>query len=227
MTPGLGGRLLVAESDAALRRMLAFQLQREGFEVTEVAEPWTVKDKIGVEEPDLLLVELRGPSRFDFLADLRKQTKAAVIGMLESTTDEDQAVALDLGADDCVTRPVCLRTVVARTGAVFRRTVSTPGRRLRYDPLHIDLSARTVRLRGRTVELSAREFDLLAFLASHPNEVFTRDQLLSAVWQSSPDWQQADTITEHVHRIRSRIEDDRSQPRWLRTVRGVGYRFSP
>jgi DNA-binding response OmpR family regulator len=224
--PGLTGRLLVAESDPALRRVLVYRLRREGFDVTEVPEPWSVTDKIGVEEPDLVLLELCPVGGLDLLSGLREQTNAAVIGMLEANAEEDEAVALDLGADDCVTRPVCVRTVMARTRAVLRRTVPAPARQLRYDPLEIDLSTRTVQLRGQAVLLTAREFDLLAFLASHPNEIFTRDQLLRSVWQSSADWQQADTVTEHVHRLRSRLEDDRSQPRWLHTVRGVGYRFS-
>jgi DNA-binding response OmpR family regulator len=227
VTDLLAGRLLVAESDPTLRRLLAFRLRREGFDVSELAEPWNVKDKLSVEDPDLVLLELAGVDQFDLLADLCHLTDAAVIAMLVVRSHDDQAVALDLGADDCVARPVCLRTVVARSRAVLRRRVSTPPRHLRYDPLHIDLSARTVRLRGQVVELTAREFDLLAFLASHPTEVFTREQLLRSVWSSSAEWQQADTVTEHIHRLRCRLEDDRCRPRWLLTVRGVGYRFCP
>jgi len=225
--PGRTGRVLVAESDPALRRVLAHRLRRDGFDVTELAEPWTVPDKIGVEDPDLVLLELGPEEGFDLLSGLREVSDAAVIGMLGPGAHEDQAAALDLGADDCVTRPVCLRTVVARTHAVLRRTASGSQRQVRSGPLEIDLSARIVRLEGETVVLTAREFDLLAFLATHPNEVFTHDQLLTSVWNSSADWQQPDTVTEHVHRLRSRLEDDRSRPRWLHTVRGVGYRFSP
>jgi DNA-binding response OmpR family regulator len=116
---------------------------------------------------------------------------------------------------------------VARTNAVLRRTAKAPERHLRYGALDIDLASRTVRVGDRLVDLAAREFDLLAFLATHPNEVFSREQLLANVWQSSADWQQRETVTEHVHRIRSRLEDDPSRPRWLITARGVGYRFSP
>src|SRR4051812_40324580 len=186
MTASVAGRLLLAESDSRMRRVLAFRLRREGFDATELAEPLNVKDKISVDDPDLVLLELAGVDRFDLLADLRPATDAAVIAMVNIETHDDQAVALDLGADDCVARPVCLRTVVARSRAVLRRRLSTPPRQLHYDPLHIDLSARTVRLGGQTVDLTAREFDLLAYLASHPAQVFTRQQLLSSVWNSSP-----------------------------------------
>jgi DNA-binding response OmpR family regulator len=150
-----------------------------------------------------------------------------VIGMLWTEPDIDEVTALDLGADDCVARPVSFRQLVARTNAVLRRTATPEERHLRYDILDIDLASRTVRVRGDLVELAAREFDLLAFLAGHPGEVFTREQLLANVWRSSHDWQQRETVTEHVHRVRSRLEDDPARPRWLLTVRGVGYRFSP
>src|SRR4051794_39449274 len=112
MTASVAGRLLLAESDSKMRRVLAFRLRREGFDVTELAEPLDVKDKISVEDPDLVLLELAGVDRFDLLADLRHRTDAAVIAMLAVRAHDDQAVVLDLGADDCVARPVCLRTVV-------------------------------------------------------------------------------------------------------------------
>jgi DNA-binding response OmpR family regulator len=226
----LGGparRVLIAESDPALRRLLVQRFRREGLDVVEMAEPPHVKEKIDVENPDLVLLELGGAQGFEALIGLREVSNAPVIGMLWSEPEADEATALDLGADDCVTRPVSFRHLVARTHAVLRRTAVADERHLRYDVLDIDLASRTVRVRDEIIDLAAREFDLLAFLASHPDEVFTREQLLANVWQSSADWQQRETVTEHVHRIRTRLEDDPSRPRWLLTVRGVGYRFSP
>jgi len=202
-------------------------MSREGFEVGDLAEPPAVKDKITVDTPDLVLLELGGTFGFEALIGLREVSDVPVIGMLWAEGDADEAMALDLGADDCLARPVSFRHLVARTHAVLRRTATAGERHLRYDVLEIDLASRTVRVRDRTVDLAAREFDLLAFLATHPDEVFTREQLLTNVWQSSADWQQRETVTEHVHRIRTRLEDDPSRPRWLLTVRGVGYRFSP
>jgi len=89
------------------------------------------------------------------------------------------------------------------------------------------MTSRRVAVAGRPVELTASEFDLLAYLATHENQVFTREQLLTAVWQSSADWQQPATVTEHMRRLRARLEDDPAHPRWLLTARGVGYRFAP
>jgi DNA-binding response OmpR family regulator len=222
-----GRRVLVAESDPAVRRLLVQRLGREGFDVIEMAEPLLAKEKIAVHAPDVVLLELGGTPGFAALISLRAVSDVAVIGMLWADVDADEAVALDLGADDCLTRPVSFRHLVARTNAVLRRTATAPERHLRYGLLDIDLASRTVRVGERLVELAAREFDLLAFLATHPGEVFSREQLLANVWQSSVDWQQRETVTEHVHRIRSRLEDDPSRPRWLVTARGVGYRFSP
>jgi DNA-binding response OmpR family regulator len=219
--------VLVADSDPALRRLLNQRLCREGFEVVELAEPPAVKEKIAVDTPDLVVLELGAAAGFEALIGLREVSDVPVIGMLWADANADEAMVLDFGADDCLARPVSFRHLVARMHAVLRRTATAGDRHLRYDVLDIDLASRTVRVRDRLVELAAREFDLIAFLATHPNEVFTREQLLSNVWQSSGDWQQRETVTEHVHRIRARLEDDPSRPRWLLTVRGVGYRFTP
>jgi two-component system phosphate regulon response regulator PhoB len=123
-------------------------------------------------------------------------------------------------------RPISFRLLVARVHAVLRRMAAAQPRRLHYGHFELDLGARMVRVGERVVDLAAREFDLLAFLASHPDEVFTREQLLASVWKSSADWQHRETVTEHVHRIRNRLEAVPSRPRWLLTVRGVGYRFA-
>jgi DNA-binding response OmpR family regulator len=102
-------------------------------------------------------------------------------------------------------------------------TATTPS--IEYPGLRIDLSGREVWVRGEFVETTAKEFDLLAFLAASPGKVFTRHQLLREVWQSSSEWQQEGTVTEHVRRLRLKVEEDAEKPRWLQTVRGVGYRF--
>jgi DNA-binding response OmpR family regulator len=224
---GAARRLLIAESDPALRRLLVQRFRREGYEVAEVADPVLTKEQVAVEPPVLVLLELGGAPGFEALIGLREVSNVPVIGMVWAEPDADEVTALDLGADDCVARPVSFRQLVARTHAVLRRMAVADERHLRYDALDIDLASRTVRVRDQTVDLAAREFDLLAFLASHPDEVFTREQLLAKVWRSSADWQQRETVTEHVHRIRTRLEENPSRPRWLLTVRGVGYRFAP
>ena len=128
---------------------------------------------------------------------------------------------------------LCARGDLAhvRVGSVLRRTNShpapAPSGLLEFGDLSIDTLAREVRVGGELVETTAKEFALLAFLAGSPRQVFTREQLLAQVWDSSSEWQDAGTVTEHIRRIRRKIEADPDSPRWVRTVRGVGYRFEP
>ena len=105
--------------------------------------------------------------------------------------------------------------------------LAAPASRLEFDGLTIDLTTREVMVKGQPIATTAKEFDLLAFLASSPRQVFSREQLLEHVWQSSSAWQSADTVTEHIRRLRKRIEDDPEHPRWIATVWSVGYRFEP
>lgn len=125
-------------------------------------------------------------------------------------------------------KPFSPRELAARVASVLRRSTSpAPSEPLRYGRLQIDTASREVHRDGTRVELTRREFDLLAFLASAPRQVFTRAQLLSHVWDSSADWQDPATVTVHVGHLRHKLEDDPARPRWLVTVRGVGYRFEP
>jgi DNA-binding response OmpR family regulator len=149
--------------------------------------------------------------------------------VLSGHSDEaDRIVGLELGADDYVVKPFSPRELVARVRSVLRRTRGTAAAgQLDYDDLVIDLSTREVWSRGELVDLRRREFDLLAFLAGSPRQVFTRDQLLLTVWEVEPEWQGAATVSEHVHRLRGKIEIDPAHPTRIITVRGVGYRFEP
>jgi two-component system phosphate regulon response regulator PhoB len=218
--------LLVAESEPALRRLIVQRFRYEGHDVLELTDPTQAREAVAARDPHAVLLELGGRAELEPLLRLREVSDTPVIGLLWTDDSVDEAVALELGADACLARPISLRLLVARTEAVLRRSAPTRFKRLRFGELEIDLGARTVRVGGRPVELAAREFDLLAFLASHPDEVFTREQLLASVWRSSAEWQQRETVTEHVHRIRNRLEAVPSHPRWLLTVRGVGYRFA-
>jgi two-component system, OmpR family, phosphate regulon response regulator PhoB len=152
-------------------------------------------------------------------------------------------VGLKMGADDYVVKPFSAAELSARIESVLRRAQSTrsaeaaaaaeadanatSARRLVFDGLQIDLDTREVVVNGRTADTTAKEFDLLAFLAASPRQVFSREQLLEHVWSSSSDWQSDATVTEHIRRLRRKIEEDPDRPRWVTTARGVGYRFQP
>jgi DNA-binding response OmpR family regulator len=149
--------------------------------------------------------------------------------------DADRVVGLKMGADDYVVKPFSAAELSARIESLLRRAdVARPApapaaraRRLLFDGLEIDLDTREVVVQGRTADTTAKEFDLLSFLAASPRQVFSRQQLLEHVWASSSEWQSEATVTEHIRRLRQKIEADADQPRWVTTARGVGYRFEP
>lgn len=219
--------LIVGDRDAAVRRLLGQRFRREGFDVYEFDDPRRLADKIESTGGQLVLVELGAELDLEPLLLIREAGPIPVIGLLWAGPDVDEATVLEMGADDCVRRPFSVRHLVARTRAVLRRTSPLIDVRLRYAGLTIDRASRTVKVGDREVDLAAREFDLLAFLASHPGVAFTRETLLTEVWRSSAAWQQRETVTEHIHRLRGRLEADPANPAMLVTVRGVGYRFVP
>ena len=202
----------------------------EGYDVDEAATGPSALDKVARVPPDLVLLDVMmpGQSGLDVLAVLRRSSDVPVIILTAKDDETDRVVGLRLGADDYVVKPFSTAELAARLATVLRRTGASRGDpRLEFTGLKIDLTSREVKVRGRRVQLPLREFELLAFLASSPNEVFTREQLLAEVWGSSADSQTVATVTEHIRRIRSRIEKHPDKPRWIHTVRGIGYRFEP
>jgi two-component system alkaline phosphatase synthesis response regulator PhoP len=188
--------------------------------------------KIATLSPELVLLDLRLPSVGGLevlrIVSAGSRPAPAVIALTGLGDEADRVVGLELGADDYIVKPFSLRELVARVRSVLRRATATPPSSvLEFGDLRVDMASREVSLRGERVDLRRREFDLLAFLCASPRRVLTRDQLLLNVWHSAPDWQSAATVSEHVHRLRSRIEDDPTRPRRIVTVRGVGYRFEP
>jgi DNA-binding response OmpR family regulator len=159
---------------------------------------------------------------------IRDRSQLPVILLTARGEEADRIVGLELGADDYVTKPFSPRELVARVRAVLRRGTTAderPGEHIRLGEIEIDAAAREVRKRGCTLRLTAREFDLLLFLARHQRRVFSRDQLMQSVWGYEPAFDSG-TITVHVRRLREKIEDDPAHPHYLETVWGVGYRLS-
>jgi DNA-binding response OmpR family regulator len=223
--------VLVVDDDERVRRLVLTTLRREGFDVIEAVDGAGALSAVTDQPPDVLLLDLALPGLdgLDVLRSLREATTIPIIVLTGRATEADRVLGLDLGADDYVVKPFLPRELAARVRAVARRAGAnaTPEPIVRFDDLVIDRSAREVFRGDEPVELTAREFDLLLHLASSPRTVFSREQLLRDVWESSSSWQDPDTVTEHVRRLRRKLEADPSRPEMLVTVRGVGYRFDP
>ncbi len=222
--------LLVIDDDSRVRTVVCWQLEADGYLVHEAADGNTAWQCIEDQRPELVVLDLSlpGMSGLDLLRRLREAGDRTPVVVLSGRSGEgDRIVGLDLGADDYLVKPFSPSELAARVRSVLRRSSGPPIARppTSGDPcskLHIDPWTREVELDGEPVSLTAREFDLLAFLAAHPRRVFTRAQLLEHVWSSSRRWQSEATVTEHVHRVRHKLGS-----RYLVTVRGVGYRLEP
>jgi len=225
--------VLVVDDEPMLRNLLSRLLRMEGYDVIEAADGEAALDLVQQRRPDLVLLDVMLPARdgLDVLGDLRKTTEVPVILVSALGEEADRVLGLKMGADDYVVKPFSAAELSARIESVLRRarhrTAPPVSSRFAFDGLLIDLQTRDVTVRQEQVDLTAKEFDLLAFLAGSPRQVFSREQLLRQVWESSSDWQSDATITEHVRRLRRKIEVDPDNPRWITTVRGVGYRFEP
>jgi DNA-binding response OmpR family regulator len=224
------GRLLVVDDDPEIRAMLTRMLEAEGYQVRDVSTAHEALSLLSTRPPDLMILDVMLDSEdgFSVLAHIRRTSDLPVILVTARSQESDRVFGLKLGADDYVVKPFSSAELAARIETVLRRV---RGRRpqdlttLVFGELEIDSDAREVRVRGRKIELTAKEFELLLFLARSPRRVFTRGQLLAQVWDSSAEWQDANTVTEHVRRIRRKIEPSPAEPRWIVTVRGAGYRF--
>lgn len=222
-------RILIVDDEPELRTMLRQYLSREGFDVAEAATGRDALDTVTHSEPDLVLLDVGLPDidGFEVLRTLRATSDIPVI-MLTARDDEiDRVVGLSVGADDYVVKPFSPRELVARIQAVLRRGAGGTGgtdETLRFTGLMIDTASREVRSNDEQVELSALEFDLLVALAQRPNRVFTRRQLLEQVW--GWDYFGVERVVDvHVGNIRKALGDDATDPRYIATVRGVGYKF--
>ncbi len=223
----MSGRIVVAEEDPTLLRVLADRLTSEGFDVRAVDTPARLGECADDLDADLVVssVTEQGPR----LQMVRQRSDVLFVAILpRGTAVMDALDVMDAGADDVLVKPFSPREVVTRMRALLRRrsAVDDGPARLVFDDLVIDVPAREVTIRGEHVELPAREFDLLVFLASSPRQVFSRSQIMSHVW-SVDDGLGTATVTEHVRRLRARIEKDPANPRWIQTVWSVGYRFTP
>jgi DNA-binding response OmpR family regulator len=224
------GTVLVVDDEEIVREVVVRYLQREGYRTLEAGDGDEARRLIERDAPSLVVLDLMLPGT-DGLALcrwIRSRGELPVIMLTARAEETDRIVGLELGADDYVTKPFSPRELAARVRTVLRR--ATPSERpeatAAFGDVELDAGTREVHKGGQEVKLTAREFDLLWFLASHPRRVFSRNQLMERVWgyEAALD---TGTVTVHVRRLREKIEDDPSRPRHLETVWGVGYRLCP
>jgi DNA-binding response OmpR family regulator len=222
--------VLVVDDEPIVRDVVVRYLKRDGFDTLEAADGESARRLIEDASPQLVVLDvmLPGTDGLALCRWIRSRGELPVIMLTARGEEADRIVGLELGADDYVTKPFSPRELAVRVRTVLRRTAhaSLSAERLELGRLVIDARTREVTLDAQPLRLTAKEFDLLFFLASHPRQVFSRDQLMDRVWGYAAALDTG-TVTVHVQRLRSKIEADPKSPQHLETVWGVGYRFVP
>jgi DNA-binding response OmpR family regulator len=222
--------VLVVDDEPIVRDVVVRYLQREGYETLEAGDGLRAQQLVREHEPSLVVLDLMLPGMdgLQLCQWIRGHCDLPVIMLTARAEEADRIVGLEIGADDYVTKPFSPRELAARVRTVLRRSspATASSERIVHGDLELDAAAREVRKAGTLLRLTAKEFDLLWFLGSHPRRVFSRDQLMDRVWGYEPAFDTG-TVTVHVRRLREKIEDDPAKPRHLETVWGVGYRFCP
>jgi two-component system response regulator RegX3 len=228
-----GGRrmILLVEDETSITEPLAEALRREGFDAEVAGTVAGALERAEQLDPDLVLLDVMLPdgSGFDVCRELRRSSRVPIIMLTARGEEADRVVGLELGADDYVVKPFSAREVVARIRAVLRRTESpdeaAEGGPIEIGDIRLDSARRQVLVAGEVVELSRKEFDVLELLMRNAGAVVRRERLLADVWDTN--WfGSTKTLDVHVSGLRRKLRDDPNQPRYLHTVRGVGFRFA-
>ena len=230
-----GERILIVEDERAVARGLEYGLAKEGFVVLWAETGQQALDLARSRDPHLIVLDIRLPdiSGFDVCRQLRAERMRQPILMLTARDEElDKVLGLELGADDYVVKPYSLRELISRIRAHLRRAygelaAGSQGGVLRFGEVEVDMERLQVTRRGRPVDLTPTEFRLLRYLVSNPERPCSRDELIEAVWGYASDVGSERTVDVHIRHLREKLEDDPANPRWLVTVRGVGYKFEP
>jgi DNA-binding response OmpR family regulator len=227
-------RVLVVDDEPTIVEIVGRYLERAGYESAGAADGFEALESVAAQRPDLVVLDLMLPGidGIEVMRRLREQSgpPLAVILLTARGEESDRLVGLRQGADDYVVKPFSPAELVARVGAVLRRTMPPEADAeeppIEVGPLRIEPASRRVFLEDREIHLTMREFDLLAFLAAHPGRVYSRDQLMESVW-GEPYFEDTSTVTVHIRRLRAKLGDDPAEPRFIETVWGVGYRLRP
>jgi DNA-binding response OmpR family regulator len=230
-----GERILIVEDERAVARGLEYGLTSEGFTVIWADTGQRALELARSHNPHLILLDIRLPdvSGFDVCRQLRAEGKRLPILMLTARDEEvDKVLGLELGADDYVVKPFSLRELLSRIRALLRRAygdlaIASERERLTFGDVEVDLEQLQVQRRGDVIYVTPTEFRLLRYLVAHPGRPFSRDALIEAVWGYDSSIGSSRTVDVHIRHLREKLEDDPSNPRWLVTVRGIGYKFAP
>ena len=227
-------KILVVDDEASIVTMLAYNLKKEGYDVVTAEDGEVALEKFESEKPDLLLLDIMMPKMdgYEVCRKIREKSNVTII-MLTARADEvDKVVGLEMGADDYVTKPFGNRELIARVKANLRRSDIAPvtnnekdGNNQVYGDLNIDFDRYEVTKRGEVINLTLREFELLTFLATQTPTIFTRENLLEKVW-GYEYFGDVRAVVVTIRRLREKIEDDPSKPKYIVTKRGVGYYFN-
>ncbi|MDQ3327111.1 MAG: response regulator transcription factor [Chloroflexota bacterium] len=223
-------KVLIADDDADLLDILAYSLQREGFEVVSALDGRQALARVATEQPDLAVLDVNMPEvdGFEVCRRLREESSIPIIMLTSRGDDEDIVTGLDLGADDYMTKPYSPRELVSRVRALARRSHSSVSRRdhLVAGPFQIDPDHMEVRRNGEPIRLTRLQFELLRFMVANQGQVLPTETLMENVWgyNAAAD---ATLVKTHIYHLRQRIEEDPSHPKYVVTVPGVGYLFQP
>jgi two-component system response regulator ResD len=224
------GSILVVDDEPTITDVVSRYLERAGYATRVASDGPNALRIAGESRPDLVVLDLMLPGMdgLEVMRRLRDREGVSVILLTAKGEHADRIIGLRLGADDYVAKPFSPAELVARVDAVLRRVRDSPKLEepIVFDDLALEPAARRLTVRGEEVQLTVREYDLLLHFMRHPGQVFSRDQLMDAVWRYS-FYTDTSTVTVHARRLRAKIEEDPSNPRWLQTVWGVGYRFQP
>ena len=223
-------KILIAEDEPSIAEVVSLYLKRAGYQVDIVDNGTDALAQLQRELPDLLVLDLMLPGMDGITITrwLRDRSDIPVIMLTARRSEADRIAGLEMGADDYVVKPFSPQELVSRVRAVLRRTNPTTDleRMVEFPQISIDPRTRVVQVNDREVALTAKEFDMLYLFAKNPKRVFSRQQLLEQVWGLS-EYIDPGTVTVHVRRLREKIECDPSNPEYIQTVWGVGYKFEP
>ena len=226
--------ILVVEDNTDLLNLLKINLSDQGYKIYTAGNGISALDVFHTQKPDLVVLDVMLPKLdgLEVCKRIRRENKMIPILMLTAKAEEvDKVLGLELGADDYMTKPFSIREFLARVKAIFRRIdlnasdEESETKTLQFDGLSVDTTKRKVMLGNETIELTSKEYDLLLLFFRNPGKAYSREELLNIVWGYSYDGY-SHTVNSHINRLRSKIEDDASEPHYIRTVWGVGYRFA-